>query len=247
MLDRHKPQADARAGRLPLTTRGRLEPALVERVRDETAHLRMHPERTLEKQPAIHRDRLRIAEQMLQHRHTRTLRMDPLRHLRQLQRITEQNERARRRPHRQRIRQRYLARLVDEQVIERLVELRSREEPRRSRVQLNVDCWDDLVCALDELSFVRRFGIAAARLLQASERDAVLARGLLDRAQEIVDRLVARRRDTDSLAAHEQVHDQARARVRLARARRALYEQVTTFDLLDELLLLLQRRPLDAQ
>jgi hypothetical protein len=55
--------------------------------------------------------------------------MRSLRHLRELERVAEQHERPRRRPQRQRIGKRDLARLVDEQVVKLLVELRPREEP----------------------------------------------------------------------------------------------------------------------
>ena len=85
------------------------------------------------KSPRSSGDRLVVAEQVLEHGRARAVRMEPLRHLRELERVAEQDERARRGSHGDRVGERDLARLVDEEVVERPVELRLREQPRRSR------------------------------------------------------------------------------------------------------------------
>src|SRR5207248_233796 len=127
-----------------------------------------------------------------------------------------------------RVGERDLARLVDEEVVERLVELRLREQPRRSGDEGDIFIVKAAVGGLDESPVVR------AALLQPDEVDALVERYLLDLAQEVVDRLVALRRHRYALAAVDQVDDQARARPRLAGAGRPLDEQVAALDALDE-------------
>ena len=70
-----------------------------------------------------------IAEEVLEHRAARVAGMDALRHLRELHRVAEQDERPRARAERERVGERGLARLVDEEVVERPVELLAREQP----------------------------------------------------------------------------------------------------------------------
>ena len=62
-------------------------------------------------------------------------------------------------------------------------------------------------------------------LLEADERDASVVRDLLDLGEQVVDRLVAGRRDADADPVAQQVDDHARAGVRLARAGRPLDEE----------------------
>ena len=61
---------------------------------------------------------------------------------------------------------------------------------------------------LDVVALVERLGVAAARLLQPLERRRP---GRLDLVEQLVDRLVARRRDADRLPARDQVGDQPAA------------------------------------
>jgi hypothetical protein len=117
--------------------------------------------------------------------------VDALRDLRQLERVAKQDEVLRRRPHRQRIGKRDLARLVDEQVVERRVELCAREEPRGAgeQLQLRVEKGLELALVLDQLAgVVMRVLVAGAALLQAVRRQALL----LELAEQVVDRLASR-------------------------------------------------------
>ena len=109
-----------------------LEPALVERLRDVAADVRVEPERPLEEDAAILGDRRRVPEQVLEHRGRGPLRMRPLEHLAELERVAEEHEVPRARPHGERVGERDLAALVDEEVVERPVEARIGEEPGRS-------------------------------------------------------------------------------------------------------------------
>ena len=79
-----------------------------------------------------------LAKQVLEHRNARAGRVDRLRHLRKLHRVTEQDERPRGRAERERVRERDLPGLVDEEVIERPVELRPAEEPGRAGDELHL-------------------------------------------------------------------------------------------------------------
>ena len=61
--------------------------------------------------------------------------MRPLRHLGELDRVAEQDDVPRRSSHRQRVRERDLPRLVDEQVVDGAVQLGPCEQPRRAGEQ----------------------------------------------------------------------------------------------------------------
>ena len=75
------------------------EPPLVERLRDEPADLRVHPPRLLEEDAHLLGNRLVVAEDVLEHADApEPSGMDALRHLRELERVAEQDEPPRRRP-----------------------------------------------------------------------------------------------------------------------------------------------------
>ena len=79
-----------------------------------------------------------LAEQVLQDRHLRLVRLRALRDLRQLVRVAEEDEVARDRADRDRVGERHLARLVHEQRVEEALEVLAREEPRRARDELEL-------------------------------------------------------------------------------------------------------------
>ena len=85
---------------------------------------------SIDEQAALGRDRRVLAEQVLQHGHARARRVDRLRDLGELLGIAEQDHVARARAHRERVGERDLAGLVDQQVVERLVHLLAAEQPR---------------------------------------------------------------------------------------------------------------------
>src|SRR5262245_65552459 len=88
----------------------------------------------------------------------------------------------------------------------------------------------ELGLAGDRSLRVFAFGVACARLLETSEAEPLLARGLDDLVEQVVDSLVARRRDADTLAATHQLHGDPRPRPGLARARRSLDEEVAAVE-----------------
>ena len=160
--------------------------------------------------------------------------MDPLRHLPELLRVAEQDDVARARPERERVGERHLPRLVDEQRVDDALHVFAREEPRGAGEQQHVL----LRCGEVRLVPRRRHevGLVQVALLQPAELEALLARRLLDLGDEVVDRLVARRRDADATAEAHQAHDQPRAGVGLPRSGRALDHEVATAEARDELL-----------
>ena len=117
------------------------EPALVVRVGGERAELGSQPPGLGEEEPAVGRDCDVLAEQVLEHRPLGPLGVRALRHLRQLIRVAEQDERASGRSRREDVGERELPRLVDEQDVERPlgrveVDRRPRQRPARAGDEL---------------------------------------------------------------------------------------------------------------
>ena len=239
MLDRQP--AEPRPGRARPGGRRRLEAAGVERVRDVAADVRVHAERVLEEEAAVLRDRRVLAKQVLEHRNARAGRVDRLRHLRKLHRVTEQDERPRGRAERERVRERDLPGLVDEEVIERPVELGPAEEPGRAGDELHLRVGEARVAPRrrDEAAGEDRV-IPARRLLQPAELDACLGSDFFDLAEQVVDRLVARRGDADPLATRAGARSAARPSTSCP-TRAALHEEVAALDLVHEPLHLFER------
>src|SRR6185312_9534322 len=98
---------------------------------DERAHVRVHAPAHVDEEAALGRDRGVATEHVPERRHRRTLRVAALGDVRQLLRIAEQDQVAAARPDGQPVRQRDLARLVDEQRVDRALHPLAREEPRR--------------------------------------------------------------------------------------------------------------------
>ena len=121
-----------------------------------------------------------------------------------------------------RVRERHLARFVDEQVVEAAVEVLVRVQPGGAADERRVVAVVPLGDALDVLALVDRLGIAGARALDALDVD---PRGL-DLVEQLVDRLVARRGDAHALAGGEQARDQPARHPGLAGAGRALDDEV---------------------
>ena len=205
----------------------RLEPPFVERLRDVRVHLRAHPPGVLEEDPHVGLHGLVLAEQMREHRRVRARRMRALRDLRELVRVAEQDEVARRRADRERVRERDLPALVDEQRVDVLVELLAREEERRAGKELELRVEHLIVLRRRCRRTAPRTGSASLlALLPPPERVALLVRRLLEVLEELVDRLVAERRDPDPLASLHQRDRHPRPVPRLPRAGRALHEEV---------------------
>src|SRR5437867_8721872 len=88
------------------------------------------------------------------------------------------------------------------------------------------------------MALVERLVVAIGRLLEAAERQTLLARRLLDLREQVVNRLVAGRGDADAPAASHEVGDEARTRPGLAGPRRPLDEEVARVEGRRELTLL---------
>ena len=152
-----------------------------------SADVRVHPERALEEEAHVLGHGRVLAEQVLEHERPAPPGWIALRHLRELHRVAEQDERPRARAERERVGERGLPRLVDEEVVERPVELLAREEPgrageelvrrhRRSRRRCSASTRRSPAAR-------RTTRVPVRRLLQPAERDARLERVRLDLAR----------------------------------------------------------------
>ena len=178
---------------------------------------------------AVLRNRRRVAEQVLENGGARARRVHALRDLGELERIAQEDEVAGARPHRERIRQGDLPRLVDDEIVQRAVEPLAGEEPGGPREELDVAAGlfegRVVVVVPDELALELGVRVPGG-LLETFEAHAGGTGDLLDLGEQIVDGLVALRGDADAPAVGQQVHDDPGARPRLAGAGRALEEEV---------------------
>ena len=209
-----------------------LEPPRVVRVRRERGQLRPQAPRLREEDPAVGRHRDLVAEQVLEHGRLRLVGLRALRDLRELVRVAEEDDVARRVPDRDHVGERDLPRLVDDQRVEEALELLPHEEPRRAgdELQLLLEQVAPVVGGIDEVALEARVLVSLGRLLAPDEREALLARLALDLGEQLVDRLVAERRDADAPARAHERDRRLRALPRLARAGRALDEEVAAVE-----------------
>ncbi len=168
---------------LPLEIRPRLEAPLVERFGGESADVRMEPVRVLEEQAQGVRDRLAAVEQMGERRTLGSGRVRALERLIELLRVAEQHDGARRAGDGQDIRQRHLARLVDEQHVDQVVAVARRPQPRRSADDVEGSTQQavaDDVVALRDHHVIEVDALAVlGDLLRDPDLDARLARGVV--------------------------------------------------------------------
>ena len=120
-----------------------------------------------------------------------------------------------------------------------------REEPGGAGRELAVRALAGARHARDVSARVERLGIAAARLLQPAELEPELGSAGLDRVEQVVDRLVARRGDADGLPARDQVGDQPPRRPGLPGAGRPLDHEVPAVERAHERLHLVEVGRLD--
>ena len=109
-----------------------MQPSVVELLRDVGADIGMQPVGALEEEASVGRYRRVFAEQVLENRGLDAVGMRALKDLCELLWVSDEHEVARGGAHRKRVRERDLARLVDEQVVEHAVEVSMRVEPGRS-------------------------------------------------------------------------------------------------------------------
>ena len=172
-----------------------------------------------------------VAEQVPQHRGAAAGRVRALDHLVELLRVADEDDVPRRRPHRERVGERDLPGLVDEEVVERPLVL-AREEPRRAGGEVGADARVRVGRRSRPRSRRRRTtpGCRRSPSCGPSNASPSSAAGLDDLVEQVVDRLVARRGDADRLAVRDQVRDQPPRRPRLARAGRALDHEVAAVE-----------------
>ena len=223
----------ARASDAPSSARV-AEPPLVVRVRGERAELGPQPPGLGEEQPALGPNGHVLPEQMLEHGAPRALRVRALRDLRQLVRVAEQDERPSRGP-RPRARRRARADPPRRRRARRsAAPPRGGRPPRGSAQPVPATRSNDgsaqTSASLDET--MQRLSNAVSDL--SSSRARLTPRkanpcrvGLvLDRAQQVVDRLVAERGDAHPLPGVHERDRHPRALPGLARAGRPLDEEV---------------------
>ena len=211
-----------------------MEPALVGRLGDEAADVRVHPPGAREEEAAVGRHRVLAAEEVLEHGGRRALGMDPLRDLPELLRVAEQDDVACACPERECVGERHLPGLVDEERVDDAFHVLACEQPGGSREQ------QDVFVRLREVRLVpggrHERPLVGVALLQPAERDAFVLCGLLDLGDEVVDRLVARRGDADPPTDLIRSDDQPCAGVGLPRSGRPLDHEVPAGEAGDELL-----------
>ena len=121
----------------------------------------MEPVGRLEEDAAVRRDRRLAVEQVLEHRRLAPVRVRALQHLAELLRVADEHEVARRGAHRERVGERDLAGLVDEQVVELAVVLAVGEEPGRAAEQVAVVAVGVVEDVLDPVARVPRLRAVA--------------------------------------------------------------------------------------
>src|SRR5699024_3423981 len=104
-------------------------------------YLRVHTPALNEEDAAFRRNRLLSCQQVLQHRSAGALRMLGLGHLRELLRIAKQDQVPSGEAYRNGVGEGELPRLVDQNQVKRFAVLGAREEPRRSRHQLEISAY----------------------------------------------------------------------------------------------------------
>ena len=248
VLDREVAQPRPERRRPPRRDRRRLEPALVELLRDVAADVRVEPVGALEEEAAVGRDGRVVAEQVPQHRGAAAGRVRPLDHLVELLRVADEHDVPRRRPHRERVGERDLPGLVDEEVVERAVVLASEKSQAVPAARSQSTHSSDVLDALDRArSSYYDSGLPALAFLQPAIVEPELGGRVLDDASSrlwialwLVEATPTR------LAVREQVRDQPAGRPRLARAGRPLDHEVALVEREHELLHLVEVGGLDG-
>ena len=92
----------------------------------------MHPIRGGQEEAPVHRDRGRVADEVLQRRFLGAFRMDTLGHLGELVRVAKEHDRLRAAAHRDDVRQRHLTGLIDEQDVQAIFHLCASKQPGRA-------------------------------------------------------------------------------------------------------------------
>ena len=169
---------------------------------------------------------------MLERRLLGPVRVHPLRHLRKLVGIAEQDERAGAASGGDRRGQRHLTRLVDEQRIHEALHFGRGEQPARAggdRAAARGQSLSDLLLCQD-LDAIRLCRLPFIRLLGDADQHPLFLGGLRDRVDHVRDGLVRARGDADPPSLPHEREDHARARVGLAGAGRPLDRKVRVLE-----------------
>ena len=188
-----------------------------------------------EEEAAVGRDRVGVAEQVLEHRRLRARRVDPLRDLRELLRVAEQDDVAGAGPERERVGERDLPGLVDEERVDdarpcprgRRARRCRRGAARRRRGSRSAAWFAEVVT--NGPSYESPF-------FSPRNSKPVLARRPLDLVDRLWIALWLVRGHADPPAELHQAHDQPRAGVGLPRPGRPLDHEVPAAEPRDELL-----------
>ena len=231
VVDRPEPDArplddGSRPDRLPGIGGIRHDPVLVERLRHESVHRRMHPVGPGQEEAAVGRQRAMVPDEVLESRALGTHGMDPRADLRELVRVAEEDDRARRATHGHDVGQRHLAGLVDEQDVDLALHLVTGEQPRCPGRDvdrtIHQGALDRGVVGRELDSVEVRRVVARIAFLDRPQRQPCLGRCLGGRDQQVGDRLVGRGTDPNPATGLDCLHDHARPQPGLARARWAL-------------------------
>ncbi len=226
-LDEAHPGAGERPGRIDvLACAGldRVQAALVDDLGDEAADVGVHASGAVEEDSKLWRDRAVLSEQVLEHRGAGSVRMDALGDLRELKRVSEEDQVARGGAHRQGVGERDLPCLVDHEMVQGcrpcLVGECSHAVPatRRTSSGGGKACTSGSFSMNERASFETNCdsGLSLEHFFQPRKPTCCSVGGFLDLVQQVVDRLVAGRRHADSGPPRDEVDDELRAGPRLA-------------------------------
>lgn len=118
MLDRQVAEPGPELGALARHLWYPSKPPVVDHLRHEAADVRVHPARAVEEHPHVRRHCRVLTQQVLEDRGFGPGWMRPLRHLRELQRVAQEDYVAGRCRHGERVGKRDLPRFVDDKVVD---------------------------------------------------------------------------------------------------------------------------------
>ncbi len=239
MLDRDPADAPFRsacavAPRRPAGARGldRLQAPVVHQLRAELRDLGVQALGVVEEDAAVGRDRLAVAEQVLEHRERGAGGVGALGHLRELLGVAEQDDVPGGGAERERVGERDLARLVDEEVVEGAVDLVASEVPGGAGGSCDFGIGEALACRRRWRCDRTRTRLGVCRCPSSSPRNSRPLRRRPSRSRRAGCGSPCgwSRSRRPACPGAIRCSDQPRARVGLARAGRALDEEAASRD-----------------
>jgi hypothetical protein len=189
---------------------------------DEFADAGVHPTRHRQEYASLGENRAAPIEEVVEGRESGVAGMHTLNGLGKLHLITNKDDVPCSRSGCDKVRNRYLAGLIDEQMVECLIEFRSREQPGSAA--------DDLRLPKDRIGIVRRRDdhgiirtfISGRYLFRDAHPRACFAGTIGNGDQEVINSFVGIRGDRDPTSKAHEIQDCARAHICLARPGRSL-------------------------